>query len=100
MGNHLKTVPGVSPDGITCVVWQVPAYISHVDKRLNEETERVLHYLDQSTKYVFVTDIIFVSSKVASSSLLPAFSALFSYIKCCNYSVHQMDLWSYDFMAV
>ena len=32
------------------VLWQVPAYISHVDKRLNEETERVLHYLDQSTK--------------------------------------------------
>ncbi|ESO98807.1 hypothetical protein LOTGIDRAFT_187016 [Lottia gigantea] len=28
----------------------VPEYLHHVDKRLNEETERLLHYLDQSTK--------------------------------------------------
>jgi len=36
-----------------CVMWyvKVPAYISHVEKRLNEETERMLHYLDQSTKW-------------------------------------------------
>ncbi|RWS29109.1 cullin-4A-like protein [Leptotrombidium deliense] len=29
---------------------EVPAYLSHVDKRLNEEWERLMHYLDQSTK--------------------------------------------------
>ncbi|KAK2155691.1 hypothetical protein LSH36_233g03014 [Paralvinella palmiformis] len=28
----------------------VPNYLAHVDKRLNEETERLLHYLDQSTR--------------------------------------------------
>lgn len=30
---------------------QVPEYIHHVDKRLKEESERILYYLDQSTKY-------------------------------------------------
>jgi cullin-4 len=29
---------------------EVPTYINHVDKRLNEEAERLLHYLDQSTR--------------------------------------------------
>ncbi|PRD26335.1 UNVERIFIED_CONTAM: Cullin-4A [Trichonephila clavipes] len=29
---------------------EVPLYLKHVDKRLNEEWERLLHYLDQSTK--------------------------------------------------
>ncbi|CAH1781894.1 unnamed protein product [Owenia fusiformis] len=28
----------------------VPEYLGHVEKRLNEESERLLHYLDQSTK--------------------------------------------------
>lgn len=28
----------------------VPAYLQHVDKRLGEENERLLHYLDSSTK--------------------------------------------------
>ncbi|XP_074658437.1 cullin-4B-like [Tubulanus polymorphus] len=28
----------------------VPAFLAHVDKRLNEESERLLHYLDQTTK--------------------------------------------------
>ncbi|XP_064638709.1 cullin-4A-like [Lineus longissimus] len=28
----------------------VPEYLAHVDKRLNEESERLLHYLDQTTK--------------------------------------------------
>lgn len=28
----------------------VPEYLDHVNKRLNEESERLLHYLDQSTK--------------------------------------------------
>lgn len=34
----------------------VPEYLAHVDKRLQEENERLLHYLDASTKYVFYTD--------------------------------------------
>lgn len=29
---------------------EVPVYLAHVDKRLNEEIGRVLHYLDNSTK--------------------------------------------------
>lgn len=29
---------------------EVPAYITYVDKRLSEESERLLHYLDQSTR--------------------------------------------------
>ena len=29
----------------------VPAYLAHVDKRLNEESERLLHYLDQATRW-------------------------------------------------
>lgn len=33
----------------------VPEYLSHVDKRLNEETERLLHYLDQSTKKALIS---------------------------------------------
>ncbi|XP_046371924.1 cullin-4A-like [Haliotis rufescens] len=32
----------------------VPEYLAHVDKRLNEENERLLHYLDQSTKKALV----------------------------------------------
>lgn len=32
----------------------VPEYLAHVDKRLQEENERLLHYLDTSTKYVFL----------------------------------------------
>ena len=34
-------------------IFQVPEYLLHVEKRLEEESERLLHYLDQSTKYVF-----------------------------------------------
>lgn len=30
---------------------EVPAYLRHVDKRLVEEWERALYYLDHSTKY-------------------------------------------------
>lgn len=30
---------------------EVPEYLVHVDKRLHEENERLLHYLDHSTKY-------------------------------------------------
>ncbi|KAL5004108.1 hypothetical protein ScPMuIL_017564 [Solemya velum] len=33
----------------------VPEYLAHVDKRLNEESERLLHYLDQSTRKPLVT---------------------------------------------
>lgn len=31
---------------------EVPEYLQHVDKRLAEENERLLHYLDPLTKYV------------------------------------------------
>uniref|UniRef100_T1IZT0 Cullin family profile domain-containing protein n=1 Tax=Strigamia maritima TaxID=126957 RepID=T1IZT0_STRMM len=33
----------------------VPEYLAHVDKRLNEESERLLHYLDQSTKKALIS---------------------------------------------
>jgi len=37
----------------------VPEYLVHVDKRLSEENERLLHYLDSSTKCVaFIKTII------------------------------------------
>jgi len=29
---------------------EVPEYLAHVDKRLAEENERVLHYLDPGTR--------------------------------------------------
>lgn len=29
----------------------VPEYLAHVNKRINEENERLLHYLDPCTKY-------------------------------------------------
>ena len=32
---------------------EVPEYLAHVDKRLHEESQRLLHYLDNSTKFVF-----------------------------------------------
>ncbi|XP_028894290.2 cullin-4A [Zeugodacus cucurbitae] len=32
----------------------VPEYLRHVDKRLAEENERLLHYLDSSTKYPLI----------------------------------------------
>lgn len=31
---------------------EVPAYLQHVERRLNEEQERLLYYLDHSTKWV------------------------------------------------
>lgn len=31
---------------------QVPEYLHHVNKRLEEEADRVITYLDQSTQYV------------------------------------------------
>ncbi|KAJ8930872.1 hypothetical protein NQ314_016292 [Rhamnusium bicolor] len=33
---------------------EVPDYLAHVDKRIHEENERVLHYLDSGTKYQLV----------------------------------------------
>lgn len=33
---------------------EVPLYLQHVDRRLNEEWERLLHYLDQSTKKTLI----------------------------------------------
>ncbi|GAB6021134.1 Cullin-4B [Chamberlinius hualienensis] len=35
----------------------VPEYLAHVDKRLSEESERLLHYLDQSTKKLLITSV-------------------------------------------
>lgn len=35
---------------------EVPLYLAHVDQRLNEERERLAHYLDPSTKYVYKMD--------------------------------------------
>ncbi|XP_059482651.1 cullin-4A [Neocloeon triangulifer] len=32
----------------------VPEYLTHVNKRLNEENERLLHYLDQCTKWALI----------------------------------------------
>ncbi|XP_053200258.1 cullin-4B-like [Panonychus citri] len=34
---------------------EVSAYLAHVDKRVNEETERLLHYLDHSTRKLLIT---------------------------------------------
>ncbi|XP_056646921.1 cullin-4B [Diorhabda sublineata] len=33
---------------------EVPDYLAHVDKRIQEENERVLHYLDSGTKYQLI----------------------------------------------
>ncbi|KAJ8941903.1 hypothetical protein NQ318_001758 [Aromia moschata] len=33
---------------------EVPNYLAHVDKRINEENERILHYLDSGTKYQLI----------------------------------------------
>ncbi|XP_073957718.1 cullin 4 [Choristoneura fumiferana] len=35
----------------------VPAYLAHVEKRLREENERLLHYLDPSTKWQLIHTI-------------------------------------------
>ncbi len=35
----------------------VPAYLAHVDKRLNEESGRLLHYLDQSTRKPLISKV-------------------------------------------
>ncbi|GJQ68033.1 hypothetical protein Trydic_g10668 [Trypoxylus dichotomus] len=36
---------------------EVPEYLAHVDKRISEENERVLHYLDASTKYQLIHNV-------------------------------------------
>ncbi|XP_017785971.1 PREDICTED: cullin-4A isoform X2 [Nicrophorus vespilloides] len=36
---------------------EIPEYLSHVDKRILEENERVLHYLDSGTKYQLIHNI-------------------------------------------
>lgn len=33
---------------------EVPEFLAHVDKRISEENERVIHYLDSSTKYQLI----------------------------------------------
>lgn len=40
----------------------VPEYLAHVDKRLQEENERLLHYLDTSTKYVLLLSLLLLYS--------------------------------------
>lgn len=35
----------------------VPEYLKHVDKRLAEENDRLLHYLDQSTKHQLIVNV-------------------------------------------
>nr|CAG4641482.1 EOG090X01NX [Eurycercus lamellatus] len=36
---------------------EVPEYLAHVDKRLNEENQRLLHYLDHSTKRALISTV-------------------------------------------
>lgn len=36
---------------------EVPDYLAHVDKRIMEENERVLHYLDSSTRYQLIYNV-------------------------------------------
>lgn len=36
---------------------EVPEYLLHVDKRLHEENERLLHYLDHSTKRALISTV-------------------------------------------
>nr|CAH0101883.1 unnamed protein product [Daphnia galeata] len=36
---------------------EVPEYLAHVDKRLHEENERLLHYLDHSTKRALISTV-------------------------------------------
>ncbi|KAI1287352.1 Cullin-4B [Halotydeus destructor] len=33
---------------------EVPAYLTHIDKRIKEETERIMHYLDHCTKWSLI----------------------------------------------
>lgn len=58
----LRSCFGVSCILLLSVSFKVPEYIAHVDKQLNEESERLLHYLDQSTRlllrYIY-TDFTF-----------------------------------------
>jgi len=42
----------------------VPEYLAHVDKRLNEENERLLHYLDPATKYESSVVLFFTVHKL------------------------------------
>nr|CAG4640653.1 EOG090X01NX [Eulimnadia texana] len=37
--------------------WEVSEYLLHVEKRLNEENNRLLHYLDQSTKRPLIAKV-------------------------------------------
>lgn len=39
---------------------EVPEYLQHVSKRLAEENERLLHYLDSSTKYTISSILIYM----------------------------------------
>ncbi len=46
---------------------EVPEYLAHVEKRISEENERVLHYLDVGTRY---TNLIYSRNIYALQTIL------------------------------
>lgn len=44
---------------IAVLLLQVPEYLHHVNKRLEEEADRVITYLDQSTQWVLDQNVQF-----------------------------------------
>lgn len=42
---------------------EVPQYLAHINQRLTEEHERIIHYLDNSTKLVkkYIYDYVYKS---------------------------------------
>jgi cullin-4 len=36
---------------------QIPEYLAHVDRRLRQESDRIFHYLDQSTRLPLVASV-------------------------------------------
>lgn len=38
---------------------EVSVYLGHVDKRLSEENERLLYYLDSSTRWIYAVFLFF-----------------------------------------
>lgn len=55
-GRFLKATEELyAAEGQRCVEeMEVPAYLAHVDKRIKEENERLMHYLDHSTKWPLI----------------------------------------------
>ena len=53
-------------------ILQVPEYLARVDRRLKEESDRLLHYLDPSTRYEAAFGMPFLCNSIsiiADSSL-------------------------------